>query len=199
MNSADYGDEMRLPVPGPRDVLSVIERGAGSLEQLLAAAPRMTALLGDAESLMSRAGRLIDSIDATRTNSDAVVARTNLVVDRSAALVDRFEPLTDRLARLLDSTEPSLTKLQPTLERMAETTAPQEVDAMVEVIDHLPVIATRLENDILPMLANLNSVAPDLHDLLEVSRELNEMLAQVPGLSRMKRRIDRQQADNADA
>ena len=48
----------------------------------------------------------------------------------------------------------------------------------------------------MPILDSLNSVAPDLHDLLDVSRELNEMLAQVPGISRMKKRIDQQQAED---
>jgi hypothetical protein len=38
-------------------------------------------------------------------------------------------------------------------------------------------------------------VAPDLHDLLEVSRELNEMLAGLPGLGRIKKRIDEEQAE----
>jgi hypothetical protein len=51
-----------------------------------------------------------------------------------------------------------------------------------------------METDIMPILDSLNSVAPDLHDLLDVSRELNEMLSQIPGISRMKKRIDEQQA-----
>jgi hypothetical protein len=44
---------MRLPVPGPRDLLSALERGAGSVEHLLAAAPRLVALVGDAERLLA--------------------------------------------------------------------------------------------------------------------------------------------------
>jgi hypothetical protein len=43
------------------------------------------------------------------------------------------------------------------------------------------------------VLDSLSTVAPDLHDLLDVSRELNEMLGQIPGISRMKKRIDKQQ------
>ena len=62
---------MRLPVPGPRDVLSVLERGAGSVEQLLAAVPRLVALVGDAERLLVRANTLIDDIDQTRQDADA--------------------------------------------------------------------------------------------------------------------------------
>jgi hypothetical protein len=38
-------------------------------------------------------------------------------------------------------------------------------------------------------------VAPDLHDLLDVSRELNDMLAGLPGIGRIKKRIDEEQAE----
>jgi ABC-type transporter Mla subunit MlaD len=186
---------MRLPVPGPRDVLSVLERGAGSVEQLLVAVPRMLTLIGDAERLLARADTLLDDIDRTRAHADAVVAKTETVVDRANVLVAGTAPLTDRLGALLDAMEPSLVRLQPTLDRLAETTDPHEVDALVALVDQLPRLSEKLETDIMPILDSLNSVAPDLHDLLDVSRELNSMLSQVPGLSRMKARIDQQQAE----
>jgi hypothetical protein len=40
----------------------------------------------------------------------------------------------------------------------------------------------------MPVMRTLQSVAPDLHELLSVSRELNEMLAKVPGISRIRNR-----------
>ena len=52
----------------------------------------------------------------------------------------------------------------------------------------------QLERDILPVMTTLGTVSPDLHDLLDVSRELNEMLAKMPGMGRIKKRIDEQQA-----
>jgi hypothetical protein len=122
------------------------------------------------------------------------VERTGPEVRGSEELLGTLEPLNQRLAGLLDSLEPPLTRLQPTLERLAETTAPHEVDAMVELIDHLPRVAHRMDTDILPILDSLGTVAPDLHDLLDVSRELNEMLAKIPGMSRVKDRVDEQQA-----
>lgn len=193
---------MRLPVPGPRDVWQLLERGGDAVEQLLGAVPRLVSLLDDAERLVSRAGRLVDDIDATRTSADAVVARTDEtvtradgVVERSDALLALLEPLNARLGTLLDSLEPSLTRLQPVLERLAETTAPHEVDAMVELIDHLPALAHKMEVDIVPVLDSLSTVAPDLHDLLDVSRELNEMLAKIPGMGRVKDRVEKQQEE----
>ena len=115
------------------------------------------------------------------------------VPGRAGDLVTTVGPLNERLAALLDRMEPALTKLQPTLDRLAETTDPREVDAMVELIDHLPTIAHKMETDILPILDSMGSVAPDLHDLLDVSRELNAMLSQIPGISRVMKRIDREQ------
>ncbi len=185
---------MRLPpVPGPRDVLALVERGGDAVEQLLGAVPRLVSLLDDAEALVRRAGGLVDGIDATRSAADEVVERTDGTVRRADELLASATRHNERLAALLDRLEPPLTLLQPTLDRLAETTDAREVDAMVELVDHLPALAHKMDVDIVPVLDSLSSVAPDLHDLLDVSRELNQMLGQIPGLSRMKARIDKQQ------
>jgi hypothetical protein len=102
----------------------------------------------------------------------------------------------DRLVVLLDALEPPLTSLQPTLDRLAESTHPSEVDAMVTLVDHLPALVLTFEKDLLPVLDTLGTVAPDLHDLLDVSRELNEMLGKLPGIGRIKRRVEEEQAAN---
>ncbi|MGH3361441.1 MAG: hypothetical protein ACRDOM_03195 [Nocardioides sp.] len=157
---------MRLPpIPGPRDVVELVER--------------VTGLLGAAEQLVTDAGSLIGRIEETRAAADEVVARTDATVVRADAL--------------LGALEPSLTQLQPTLERLAETTDPREVDAMVALVDQLPLLAAKLETDVIPIMHTLTSVAPDLHDLLDVSRELNEMLAKLPGMGRLKKRVDEEQ------
>lgn len=199
---------MKLPpVPGPRDVVRLLERGVEAADQLLAAAPRAASLLGEAEVLVRRAGELVARIDRTRTTADEVVRRTDGVVTRAEGTVGRVDAvlgraettlqetaeLTRRLRELLDAIEPPVQKLQPTLERLAETTSPAEVDALVELVDHLPLLATRMESEIVPIMESLATVGPDLHDLLALTQEVNEMLAGVPGLGRIKRRIDQEQ------
>ena len=155
---------VRLPVPTPRDV-----------SHLLTLVPRAFGLLDDVQALLDR-------IEGTRQNADALIARIE-------------QPVT-RMVTLLDSLEPSLTALQPTLERIADTTDPDEVEALVRLVDHLPTLVEQVERDIMPILSTLGSVAPDLHDLLQVSRELNEMLAKVPGLSRIKKRVQAEESDD---
>ncbi len=172
---------MRLPsVPGPRDVLALVERGGEALEQLLAAVPRLGRLLDDAERLLADVDALVLRIETTRRDADAVVAHVEEPARRAEAL--------------LAALEPSLLKLQPTLERLADTTDPREVDALVGLVDHLPLLVERLERDVLPVMTTLGTVAPDLHDLLDVSRELNGMLAKLPGMAKVMQRIDDRQA-----
>jgi hypothetical protein len=176
---------MRLPsVPGPRDVLALVERGGEALELALAAVPRMTSLLGDVERLLGAVDALVARIEETRRDADELIKQAAEPVRRTTALVSALEP--------------SLTKLQPTLERLAETTDPREVDALVGLVDHLPVLVDRLERDVLPILGSLTTVAPDLHDLLDASRELNGMLGKLPGMARVMQRIDARQAREAD-
>ena len=190
-----YRDRMRLPVPGPRDVVHLLERGSEAVALLVAAAPRVSALLDEAAALLAKADALMARMDETRAAANEALGQTTEVVTKVEELVSRSVPLMERLARLMDSTEPSLVALQPTLERLAETTDPSEVDALVTLIDHLPLLALKMETDIVPVLESLSSVSPDLRDLVDVSRELNEMLASVPGLGRIKKRIDEEQAE----
>lgn len=176
---------MRLPglpvdVPGPRDLVTGLVTLPGELLD------RVVALLGAAERMLGDVDALLARIEETRQRADEVVARTE--VTRAVA-----DPLLARLTSLLGGLEPSLTRLQPTLERLAETTDPAEVDALVAMVDHLPLLARKLEDDVVPVLGTLTSVAPDLHDLLDVSRELNVMLARLPGMGRIKQRVDEQQ------
>lgn len=161
---------MRLPsIPDPRDLAGLLPRAVG----LLHGAER---LLDDVEALLRR-------IERTRADADDVIASVATTSARAEVLLDRFEP--------------PLTTLLPVLDRLAETTEPHEVDALVALVDHLPVLSQRVETDVLPVLTTLSSVAPDLHDLLDVSRELNEMLAKLPGMGRIKKRVDRQQEEDA--
>jgi hypothetical protein len=138
-------------------------------------------------------------VDAATTE----VARVGTVVGAAATEIERVETVVDgasvqagRAAALLDVLEPPLTTLQPTLQTLADTTHPEEVAALVTLVDHLPAVTEQFERDILPVLATLGSVAPDLHDLLDVSRELNEILGKIPGLGRIKRRVEEEDEDD---
>jgi ABC-type transporter Mla subunit MlaD len=216
---------MRLPVPGPRDVLSALERGGDQVEALIGAVPRMLALLGQAEVLVARASAVIDRVEAVAEAAAEQIDRVGTVVDDAKVQIDRVGNVADdakvqiervgnvvdgaqeridsvgavvdgaavqvgRAASLMDVLEPPLTTLQPTLQTLADTTSPAEVEALVRLVDQLPSLTDSLERDVMPVLATLGSVAPDVHELLNVSRELNEILGKIPGIGRLKRRVE---------
>ena len=180
---------MRLPVPGPRDLFSALEKGSEQVEALLGAVPRALALLDRAETLVDGASSAVARV---RTISEDAAA----VVERARGVVDRAEVQVVRATELLDAMAPALITLQPTLDTLAETTHPEEVKALVGLVDQLPELTARMETDVLPILGTLGTVAPDIHDLLTVARELNDMLAKVPGMGRIKRRIDEEEGDD---
>jgi hypothetical protein len=179
---------VRFPgIPGPREVLGVAERTGELVERLIGALPQVMRLLDAAERMAAEVEDLLSRMEDTRAVAEGVLARADaLVVSATAAQA--------RLVHLMDRLEPSLTALQPTLARLAETTDPREVDALVSLVDRLPVLAEQVERDVVPVMRTLSTVSPDLHDLLDTSRELNEMLARLPGMGRIKRRVDAQQA-----
>lgn len=188
---------MRLPVPGPRDVLAALERGGDQVEALIGAVPRVLALLSVAEGLVERASSTVDRVSVVVDSATVEVARVGTVVDAAALEVKRVATVVDgadlqvaRMVALLDSLEPSLVTLQPTLQALADTTHPEEVSALVGLVDHLPALTQQVERDLLPVLTTLGSVAPDLHELLNASRELNEILGKIPGVGRLKRRAE---------
>jgi hypothetical protein len=154
---------------------------------------RVQAVVGEIEAIQGRVSVTLDrvtgiqaGVDEVRRNAAALVARTGTVVDSAAALTRRVEPI-------LGTYEPILHALEPALARLARTTSEHEIDAVVALIDMLPKIVGKLDSDILPVLDTLATVAPDLRDLLDVSKELNELIGSVPGLGRVKKRIEERQ------
>jgi ABC-type transporter Mla subunit MlaD len=161
------------------------------VDDLVAVVPRITALLAVAERLLRDADGVIARIGATLDAADGMVARIEATRERADSVVAGLEATgttATRLVEHLNRLQPSLDALEPTLARFAETTDPREVDALVSLIDRLPLLAEQVERDVVPIMRTLTSVSPDLHELLEVSRELNEMLARLPGMHRLRRR-----------
>ena len=204
---------MRL-LPGPTDLLRLPAHAVEAITEAVGLVPRLVAAVGEVERLLARVNALVDRIEVTRERADlavsavdhthiraeTVVAHTEPVVVRAAALVNRLAPAVERALPLLDRLLPVADRLEPILAQLADTTSDNEVDAMTRLIDLMPDVVDKMGRDILPVLDTLGTVAPDLRDLLDASRELNEMLGAIPGLGRMKKRIeDQQEAQDAAA
>lgn len=188
-----------MRVPGPQDLLRLIGSGLDAAERAITLVPRLVVIVGQVEELLAQVRVVVSEIDEIALKSAGVVVRTEGVVAWAERVVGRTEDLTSRVFPLLEDYQPTLEQLQPMIARLANTTSPDEVDAIVRLIDSLPDMADKMQQDILPILDTLGTVAPDLRDLLDVSKEFNEMLAAVPGLGRVKRRIEERQEQEDEA
>lgn len=201
-----------MRIPGPGGVLRLVGQTFDAMQTAVGLVPRLVVIVADVEALVARVQRVVGEVEAiqlraaltldrvaeiqagvddVRRNAATLVERTGGVVDVAGALTARLEPI-------VLTYEPILHLLEPAASRLATTTSQDEIDAMVVLIDMLPAIAGKLDRDILPVLDTLATVAPDLRDLLDVSKELNELIGAVPGLGRVKKRIEERQQDADD-
>ena len=159
---------MKLPVPDPREIVSLM--------------PRLLRMVAEGERLLALVDEVVVRIELTRAAAADVVSRVDATAARADALVVLLEP--------------AVVQLLPAIEQLAERVGPREVDRVVEVLDVAPELVGRVQR-LLPVLDSLASVAPDLGDLLAASRELNELLGGLPGMGRVKKRVEEAHQDDA--
>lgn len=165
---------MRIVLPGPRDVFRLLTRARETGEMLLELLPRLMTLLDQVEDIV-RVLRAIDDVELRIADA----------VDKTLVMVDRIEPIITEFA-------PTLKALHPIVQRIAETTDPEEIEAIVKLINDLPELVAKIHVDILPVMSALDTVPNDLRELLITSTELNQIIASVPGLGRMRHRAQRE-------
>lgn len=169
---------MQLPIVTPAGAVRVAS-------DLIGVGPRLLRLVTDVEGLVPRIVALVSAIEQIAVAAGDVVGGADQMLGRAGGVVDDAAPLVARIDDLLERLEPSLKTLQPTLETFAQSISPEEVEAMVALIDQMPELTASLRDDVLPIMRTMDHVSEDLHDLMLLARELNEMLANVPGVRRI--------------
>ncbi|MGZ4567684.1 MAG: hypothetical protein ACXVFZ_12910 [Blastococcus sp.] len=185
----------------------------GGAESLL---DRVSRLLTRVEDLVDRADEQIAGIAVTRAKADAAieavgatqrkadeaiaaVGTTNRKADDAITAVGTMQQKADavigaagatasRADAVFDDFEPTLSALAPSVRRLEATLDPSEVEAMVTLIDRLPVLVTHLDRDILPILASLDGVGTDVHDLLDTVQDMRQVVKGFPGSRLFRRR-----------
>ncbi|GAB3999419.1 hypothetical protein [Nocardioides marmoraquaticus] len=150
--------------------------------------PDPRVLLQLPERLLGRVGDLLDA-------AEGVVSRVDALVDRVEGTRQRVDDVVDAVAPVVARTTLLLDRLQPSLEALAEHTSPGAVAVMGDAVDRVPELLRRFEEEVLPVARTLRSVAPDISELLQASHELNEMLGGVPGMKRIRQRVEDERDD----
>lgn len=189
---------MRLPLPGPADILQAAVTVGNGVGDALGLGPRLVTLVGQAEALLVRVGRVVDEIEATMARVDVLltnVAATDRAAADVVASVEQTASRADSMAELYDA---SLRQLAPSVQAFAEKLSPGEMEAVISLVDRLPILLKHLDDDVLPILTTLDRVGPDLHQLLEIAQDLQVALGGLPGLGWIRKRADKEEAEAAE-
>jgi ABC-type transporter Mla subunit MlaD len=208
---------VRLPsVPGPSDVLAAMGGVRHGVADALDVVPRVGSLLGRVEDMVDRISAVLTRVEEIVDRADSeieAVGRTRRQADDAIAGVGETQRKADdaitavgdtqrkaddaitgvertagRADGLLDHFEPALTALSPAVRRLAATLDPQEVEAMVTLIDRLPRMVAHLDEDILPILESLGDVGTDIHDLVDTVQDMRQVVKGFPGSRLFRRR-----------
>lgn len=182
---------MAIRIPRPSDVLDAAQTVAGLPTDAVRLVARIGALLDDAEALLARTGRLLDGVERT-------VASVDEATRRAEAVIARADATTTSVQRLADECAPLVARGAPLASRFVAELSEHEVDAAIKLIDHVPAFTEHMEQNIMPILATLDRVGPDVHELLNVTRDLRQAILGVPGLEFFRRRGEDRE-DDGDA
>ncbi|GAB2693200.1 hypothetical protein [Thalassiella azotivora] len=199
-------------------VLGAVSTAAGLVPRTADLLTRTATLVATAETLVARVDGLLDALDLLLVRVEAVVDQAQETALDAGGVVSRSDAAARRAADLLGTGDAVLTKadrlveggsgllhrgdhllgtltplgeeLLPVLRRVAESLSPDEVDAAVALLDRLPVLLAHLDEDVLPMLRQLDRVGPDVHAILEVVDDLRDVVLGLPGVGLLKRMGD---------
>lgn len=163
---------------------------------------RVDATVDRVDATVVRVNATVDGVDATVERVNTVVDKVERVAEHAEQVVERIIPVTGAAEGVLESVGATSAGAQALLEvfqPMAERGAPllqhfidefsvEELHALIRLIDQVPVFTEHMETDVMPILATLDRVGPDVHELLEVLKDVRLAIQGVPGFSLFRRR-----------
>lgn len=146
----------------------------------LALPGRIDALLDDATRVVDRINRVVDSAEAVVAEVERATTSAEHVV-HSASLASRTA------LELVELIDPIARTSIPFARKFVDHLDENEVDAAIEMVNHLPVLVEHMEATI-PILATLDSVAPEVHELLNVTKDVRRAVIGIPGFKFFRNR-----------
>ena len=193
-----------------------LDTAIGTTAAVAAMPGRVLDLIGEVEQLVRKVNGTVEQIDAIVLKADGLIERTGNVVADAEKAVDEVRAImasagdiTERAAHVVGTAgqtahtaneligmyEPIAKQAQPLAKRFVEELSPHEIEAAIKLIDELPVLTEHLTSDILPILATLDRVGPEVHQLLEVTSDVRQAILGIPGFKFMRRRGEKRDDD----
>ncbi len=178
-------------LPDPLGTETVLRRGVAvarvgvswmltTTEFALTLPGRIEALMSHIETLMTRIDRVIDS-------ADAVVARVQRTTGAADEVVASASVASHTALELIEMFDPIAKQAEPMARRFIDNLSDEEVDAAIAMVDQLPGLLDHMEA-LLPILATLDTVSPEIHELLGVTKDVRRAVIGIPGFKFFRNR-----------
>ncbi|MEU7876040.1 hypothetical protein [Dactylosporangium sp. NPDC049140] len=172
-----------------REVRTVTAAAAGLMEEARGVSSGAATIVVQAARTATAADAIVVQAARTATAADAIVAQA----EQTAANAD---VVVAQAARTATTADELLTAYDPPLRRFVENLSAEEVTAAIRMIDELPRLAHHLNTDVMPILATLDRVGPDIHELLNVTRDLRQAIVGLPGFAMFRRRGEKAETES---
>ena len=180
----------------------LVVRVGETLDRVDAAVGRVEGVVGDAQALVGRVDDVAGRAAEVAESAAGVADRAGSVADRADQVVDQIIPVTGAAEGVLESVgttsagaqallevfQPMTERGAPLLQHFIDEFSVEELQALIKLVDQVPQFTEHMETDIMPILATLDRVGPDMHELLEVLKDVRLAIQGVPGLSLFRRR-----------
>lgn len=176
-------------------MIVVIDRAERLLERADEAVVETQEAVRQVRVLTAAAAMAVDEATRVAGAAATVVAEAELVAGHAAGIISRTAGTAQTAEELLTSFEPALRRAAPMADRFMRQLSHEEVTAAIRLVDELPKLTNHLTDNVLPILGTLDRVGPDIHDLLDVTRDLKLAVAGIPGLKMLRRRGEERLAD----
>ena len=168
--------------------VSVPGRVVNLLETTEALVARIDNVVTDARATVGRVGEVVD-------RSSAVVVEVTAVADSAQEVVASVARTSETASELLDTYAPVARQAAPLATQFIDELSAEEVHAAVVLLDQLPELADRM-TALMPILGTLETVAPEIHELLGVAKDVRQAIVGVPGFSFLRRRGEEKENGN---
>jgi len=180
----------------------LVVRVGETLDRVDAAVGRVEGVVGDAQALVGRVDDVAERAAEVAESAAGVADRAGSVADRADQVVDQIIPVTGATEGVLESVgttsagaqallevfQPMTERGAPLLQHFIDEFSVEELQALIKLVDQVPQFTEHMETDIMPILATLDRVGPDVHELLEVLKDVRLAIQGVPGFSLFRRR-----------
>jgi methyl-accepting chemotaxis protein len=154
---------MAFNLPGPRAVFSWVMRTA---TDVISIPGRVFGLLDAAEQAVRRANELVERTGAVVTSAEAAARHAHQVTTAADEIVQATKPMLRFVAEM----------------------STHEIEAAIRLVDELPRLAEHMTEDIMPILATLDRAGPDIHELLDVAKDVRQAIQGIPGFAYLRKR-----------